>query len=89
MKILITGANGMVAQAAIKYCCSTGDEVVALTRDQLDISDKTRVEETFEREKFAAVINCAAYTNVDGAETNVEKCYAANAFGVRKSGDGS
>jgi dTDP-4-dehydrorhamnose reductase len=82
MKILITGANGMVAQAAIKFCRSIGDEVAAYTREELDISDKAQVYETFEREKFDAVINCAAYTDVDGAETNIEKCYAANAVGV-------
>lgn len=82
MKILITGANGMVARAALRYCRSTGDEVVALTRGQLDISDREAVFETFERENFDAVLNCAAYTNVDGAETNEEICYKANAFGV-------
>jgi dTDP-4-dehydrorhamnose reductase len=82
MKILITGANGMVARAAINHCRSIGDEVVALTRQGLDISDRAAVFETFERENFDAVLNCAAYTNVDGAETNKEICYKANAFGV-------
>jgi dTDP-4-dehydrorhamnose reductase len=82
MKILITGANGMVARSAIKHCRSIGDEVAGYTREELDIADKSQVYETFEREKFDAVINCAAFTDVDGAETNVEKCYAANAVGV-------
>lgn len=82
MKILITGANGMVARAAIKYCESVGDDVIALTRKELDIADKTAVSETFERENFDAVINCAAYTDVDGSETNIEQCYSANAKGV-------
>ena len=82
MKILITGANGMVAKAAIDYCQSIGDEVVALTRQELDISDRINVRETFERERFDAVINCAAYTDVDGAETNEEKCFKANTAGV-------
>ena len=82
MKIFITGANGMVARAAIKHCETIGDEIVARTRQGLDIADKAAVREIFEQEKFGAVINCAAYTDVDGAETNVEKCYAANAVGV-------
>lgn len=82
MKILITGANGMVARAAIKYCESIGDEVVALTRQELDIADQTAVLEKFKREIFDAVINCAAYTDVDGSETNIERCYDANAKGV-------
>jgi dTDP-4-dehydrorhamnose reductase len=82
MKILITGANGMVARAAIEYCRSIGDEVVALTRQELDISDKQSVSEAFERERFDAVLNCAAYTDVDGAETNEKLCSEANALGV-------
>lgn len=82
MKILITGANGMVAKAATAYCQSIGDKVAALTRQELDISDRIMVREVFEREKFDAVINCAAYTDVDGAETQQEICYRANAVGV-------
>lgn len=82
MKILITGANGMVARATIKYCESIGDEVVAVTRQELDIADKTAVFEVFQRENVDAAINCAAYTDVDGSETNVERCFAANSVGV-------
>jgi dTDP-4-dehydrorhamnose reductase len=82
MKTLITGANGMVAKATIAYCRSIGDDVLPLTRQELDISDKNAVFDLFEREKPEAVLNCAAYTNVDGAEENEELCYKANAFGV-------
>ena len=82
MKILITGANGMVAKAATGYCQSIGDEVVALTRQKLDITDAEQVGATFLREKFEAVINCAAYTDVDGAETHQETCFRTNAVAV-------
>lgn len=82
MKVLITGANGMVAKAAISYCQSIGDEVLAKTRQELDISTQEEVFELFERENFEAVLNCAAYTNVDGAETNREISFAANGLGV-------
>lgn len=82
MKILITGANGMVARAAIEYCRSIGDEVVARTRQELDIAEKDAVFELFGQEKFDAAINCAAFTDVDGSEKEVEKCFAANAVGV-------
>jgi dTDP-4-dehydrorhamnose reductase len=81
-KILVTGANGMVAKAVGKYCRSIGDEVLALTREELDIADRLQVFDLFGLENFDAVINCAAFTDVDGSETNIEKCYAANAFGV-------
>jgi dTDP-4-dehydrorhamnose reductase len=82
MKVLITGANGMVARAAILHCRSLGDEVLAYTRQQLDISQADAVEKTLSQNKPDAVINCAAYTDVDGSETNRELCYAANAYGV-------
>jgi dTDP-4-dehydrorhamnose reductase len=82
MKILITGANGMVARATAKHCQLIGDDVTALTRQELDIADRNAVLECFKREKFDVVINCAAFTDVDGSESNVEKCYAANATGV-------
>jgi dTDP-4-dehydrorhamnose reductase len=82
MKILITGANGMVARATIDYCRRAGDEVVAATHQQLDISDIQTVFDFFESEKPEAVINCAAYTEVDGAQSNADACYKANAFGV-------
>ena len=82
MKILITGANGMVARATINYCQSIGDTVAAFTRENLDIANRRQVFDVFAREEPEAVINCAAYTNVDGAETNEQLCYAANAVGV-------
>lgn len=72
----------MVAKATAKYCREIGDEVVALTRQELDISDQLEVFDLFEREKFDAVINCAAYTDVDGSETNEAECFAANVAGV-------
>lgn len=82
MKTLITGANGMLARAAIKHCESIGDEIIALARQELDISDKKAVFDLFESERFDAVLNCAAYTNVDGAESNREICFQANAVGA-------
>jgi dTDP-4-dehydrorhamnose reductase len=82
MKILITGANGMVAGAAINYYRSLGDDVLSFTREELDIADRKRVFAIFEETKPDAAINCAAYTDVDGSQTSVEQCYAVNAAGV-------
>lgn len=72
----------MVARATAEYCRGIGDEVVALTRQDLDISDKDVVFDVFGHEKFDGVINCAAFTDVDGSETNIEKCFAGNSIGV-------
>lgn len=82
MKILITGANGMVARATIDYCNSLNDEVFAFTRQELDITDKAQVFDIFEREKPEAVINCAAFTDVDACESNAESAFSINALGV-------
>ena len=82
MKVLITGANGMVAGAAIEYCRSIGDEVVALTRAALDISDRSSVDKAFAETDPDIVLNCAAYTDVDGAESHEALAYKANADGV-------
>jgi dTDP-4-dehydrorhamnose reductase len=82
MKILITGANGMVAQAAVNYCGSIGDQVFALSRPDLDITDRDAVLEKLAAIKPDAVINCAAFTDVDGAESAETSCYAANSEGV-------
>ena len=81
MKILITGANGMVARAAIEHCRTIGDDVYAATRDDLDISDLGSVQKRIGEIRPNAVINCAAYTDVDGAENNQAAAYAANATG--------
>ncbi|MBK8148255.1 MAG: sugar nucleotide-binding protein [Acidobacteria bacterium] len=82
MKILITGANGMVARATAQYCKSIGDSVTALTRNELDISALGQVSDLVGSLRPDAIINCAAYTDVDGSETQVERCFAANSTGV-------
>jgi len=82
MKIIITGANGMVARTAISHCREIGDEVVAFTRNDLDISDAEKTLELITAERPDALINCAAFTDVDGAESSEAVCYAANADGV-------
>ncbi len=82
MKILVTGANGMVGKAVIAYCKESGDAVKGLNRDQLDISDGEQVTSIVTAENPDAIINCAAYTDVDGSETNQELCWSVNATGV-------
>lgn len=82
MKILITGANGMVARSTAAHCRSIGDEVIALTRDELDIADRENVRSTIGEQRPDAIINCAAYTNVDSAESEPDKAFSANVTGV-------
>jgi dTDP-4-dehydrorhamnose reductase len=72
----------MVARAAAAHCRNISDAVIALTRDQLDISDRESVLRSFQSHLPDAVLNCAAYTNVDGAEAAPEASRAANTVGV-------
>ena len=73
----------MVARAAAAHCASIGDEVVAATRQELDIADRDAVFQKLRSERPDALLNCAAYTDVDGAETNQEASRRANTFGVQ------
>lgn len=82
MKVLITGANGMVARASAEYCRNIGDDVIALSHSEMDIANYGAVREVLRSTAPGAVLNCAAYTNVDGAETNKQAAYDANATGV-------
>jgi dTDP-4-dehydrorhamnose reductase len=59
---------------------ATGGSVVALTRADLDVTDAAAVREAL---AGATVINCAAYTDVDGAESNPEAAHAVNEEGAR------
>ncbi|MBE2317247.1 dTDP-4-dehydrorhamnose reductase [Solirubrobacter sp. CPCC 204708] len=81
MRLLVTGAAGMlgtdvVAAAAVRH------EVVALARADLDITDAEAVRAAFHDTRPDAVINCAAYTNVDGAESDEETATRINGDGA-------
>lgn len=87
-KILLTGCNGQLGRAIQK---EYGDTVEFLRTDfidaegitRLDISDIDRVMNFARAEKPDAIINCAAFTNVDGCETNEDAAFKANAIGPR------
>ena len=82
MRILVTGAVGMVGRAVVKHCAARGDAVFAHDRKSLDITDHEAVKLTFERERPDAVINCAAWTDVDGCEGNATLAYSVNSYAV-------
>ncbi|HLM58940.1 MAG TPA: dTDP-4-dehydrorhamnose reductase [Pyrinomonadaceae bacterium] len=82
MKVLITGAGGMLGRAAVEHCRRLGDEVTAYDRAGLDITDFAAVREAFARERPAAVVNCAAWTDVDGCELDPQGAFLVNSQGV-------
>ena len=81
MKVLITGARGLVGSALVTHCTREDEQVVALDRAALDITDKSSVQAVFDRERPDIVINCAAWTDVDGCEVDAERAFATNARG--------
>ena len=81
MKILITGAGGLVGRASVEHCLANGDEVVAYDRQALDIGDGAQVDAVISSERPDAVINCAAWTDVDGCESDPAKAERVNADG--------
>ena len=81
MKILITGARGQLG-IALQRRLSTAHEVVAVGHAELDISDAVSCERVIARVSPDAVLNCAAYTAVDKAETDHEAAFAINAKGA-------
>ena len=81
MKILITGANGMLAKSVKKRL--EGNELICTDVADLDITDEKAVKEYVADVKPEYIINCAAYTAVDKAETAGEIVEKINADGPR------
>jgi dTDP-4-dehydrorhamnose reductase len=68
VKVLITGAGGMLGRDVTMACHARGQEVVAASHSELDICDPAAVDSALASHRPDAVINCAAFTDVDGAE---------------------
>ena len=77
----MTGAGGLVGRALVRHSIAVGDQVLGHTHQTLDITDIQRLMEVASEFKPEAIINCAAWTDVDGCESNSEKAEAVNATG--------
>lgn len=95
MKILITGCHGQLGQELQKQLTAGHSPlgpvperlrhatVLAVDIEELDIADREAAVAYVRRHQPDVVINCAAYTNVDGCETDTDAAYRANALGPR------
>jgi dTDP-4-dehydrorhamnose reductase len=83
MHILVTGAGGMLGQAVTQEFQSRNHGVTALNHASLDITVPAAVRRTLIEYTPQVVVNCAAYTKVDRAETDYEAASQVNALGVR------
>ncbi|MFC9845120.1 dTDP-4-dehydrorhamnose reductase [Streptomyces sp. NPDC060223] len=80
---LVTGAGGMLAQDVLARLADAGIPAVAVTRTELDITDPAAVRAVLAEHRPAVVVNCAAWTAVDDAETREDEALRINGDGVR------
>lgn len=78
-RILVTGANGMLARDLCPMLEDADFEVIETTRNELDVTDELQVRRVISDVKPDYVIHCAAYTNVDKAEEEPETAELVNA----------
>src|SRR5919107_2147863 len=82
MRVLITGAAGMVGRALAEHCRARGDNFFAFDRAGLDGTDERAARATFSRLRPDAAVNCAAWTDVDGCELDPQRAFLINSQGV-------
>jgi dTDP-4-dehydrorhamnose reductase len=80
MKVLVTGAGGQVGRAVIDTA-PDGVTIASTVHADLDIADADSVAAILDSQAPDVLINCAAYTNVDGAEQARDLAFAANSVG--------
>jgi dTDP-4-dehydrorhamnose reductase len=78
-RFVIAGAGGQVGSVLAAEAMRQGRDVLALTSSQWDVADPQAAARIVQAGDV--VINCAAYTNVDGAESDPDRAYAVNAAG--------
>ena len=83
MKILVTGAGGMLGSDFVRAARYWNHDVVPLTHADLDITDGEAVWRACAREGPDVVVNCAAFTNVDAAEDDLVTASRVNVDGAR------
>jgi dTDP-4-dehydrorhamnose reductase len=83
MRVLVTGARGLLGSAILREFSSPQHDVVAPDRHALDVTNDGSVERVVAGARPNVVVNCAAYNDVDGAEVDPITALAVNAFAVR------
>ena len=80
--VLVTGAGGMLGTDVVAVARERGHECVGLTRAELDVTDAHAVEAAVARVAPQAIVNCAAWTDVEGAEDQEPAALAVNGTGA-------
>lgn len=82
INVLVTGANGMLGQDLCPILENSGYRVIKTDVDTMDITNFEQVASVISKENPEIVIHCAAYTNVDKAEEDIETARLINAVGT-------
>ena len=83
MNILLTGSNGQLGKSIIKQNnIGIPLEIDAFDVEELDITNRDQIHSVLSKKNYDVLINCAAYTNVDGAESNKELAQNVNGVAV-------
>ena len=82
MKLLVTGAAGMLGRDVMLAAGNAGHDVVGFGHNALDVTDAAAVTAKLGQERPDVVIHCAAWTDVDGAEEGEEEAMAVNGAGA-------
>ena len=83
MRILITGCNGQVGVKLKEICIDNSISFIALSKEQMDITQKSEILQAVQTHQPSIIINAAAYTNVDLAEDEEDKAFEVNALGPK------
>lgn len=81
MRILVFGSAGQLGSELSKVLAD--HELVSITRNDVDITHLYQLARLVEHLRPEAIVNAAAYTDVDGCESNPEKAFLVNAIGAR------
>jgi dTDP-4-dehydrorhamnose reductase len=82
LKLLVTGAAGMLGRDVMLAAGNAGHQVVGFGHNELDVAEAEACAAKIEAERPDAVINCAAWTDVDGAEEHEEEATEINGGGA-------
>jgi dTDP-4-dehydrorhamnose reductase len=82
IRLLITGASGLLGREVAQAASSAGLDTLALARSELDITSASAVDQAVRDVQPDVIINCAAWTDVDGAEASPEEALAVNGPGA-------
>jgi dTDP-4-dehydrorhamnose reductase len=82
MRVLVSGASGMLGSDLMRAGARAGHELIGRSHGQMDITDEAAVREAFERLRPDAAVNCAAWTDVDGAERTADQAREVNGTGA-------